>query len=181
MRYLLPLVFAAILTGCSSDKTTLDTPDGEVIVHQDDEKVTVKTVRDGKTETVEVEDASGEMRMTSSDGSTLVGGTTIPDSFPLKVPGGAAVQGVTHSNSGETGDEMFFVQFTTSGSPAETAADLEQQLKEKGLEVERVEQSADGGSLVILNGQSDKEEAHVQVGTEGGKTAVMITWNRQKS
>lgn len=175
MRYLFPLVLAALLAGCSRDKTTtIVTPDGEVTFDSASNGFTIRN-----DQMVVQFDGADEVRANMSDGTSVVGGTTIPENFPLKVPAGAVVESAMRTSK-ETGEQTFIVGFTTSGSQAETAADFEKQLKEKELAVERLELSDEGTSVVMLSGRSDANHAEVHVSTEGGKTRVLVTWTKER-
>lgn len=180
MRYLYPLVLVALLGGCSSDKQTISTEDGKVTVDQSADSMTIKSTSEGKTQTVQIDEAAGETKLSSSDGTTMVSGTKVPENFPLSIPAGADVQSSIHSSDAESGEQVYVVQFTTSRSQADAAADYEKQLKEKGLTVERVEQSGDGEPMVMLSGESETDQAAVHIGMQEGKTTVMINWTKQK-
>lgn len=147
------------------------------------------SAREGETVTIETEDGRKTLvqhdgdasRIQMPDGTVTVGRNSLPAGFPLPVAPGTEVKSSSHFNPPDK-DEMF--QITTEiAAPVDKIAEFyEKAMKDKGLEVSRLEQKSDRETLIVLTGKSDKVEAMVSTTRESkaARTAVVVHWSQKK-
>ena len=141
--------------------------DGKTVTVKDAEGNTVKTTRD----------EDGKVVIEGKDGRAVIGGTEIPENFPLPVMDGLKAE--TSMSGDQEGKQQFMVAFSTDLEVKAVADFYEKALKEKGLKVRRVQMSDKGKEAIMLAGEKKpKTEAAVYIGRDAGKekTKLSIQW-----
>ncbi len=102
----------------------------------------------------------------TDEGSVNIGGTEIPDDFPLPVPDYEEVVGVV-TQTGEFASSMVTLSFDPDFD--DVAALYEDFFDEDGWEVSRTESNADGDRMVIFYASKDAVSASAIVGYNDGE------------
>jgi hypothetical protein len=122
---------------------------------------------------VNVDEDGGSISIETDEGSVNIGGTEIPDDFPLPVPDYEEVVGVV-TQTGEFASSMVTLSFDPDDFD-DVAALYEDFFDEDGWEVSRTESNADGDRMVIFYASKDAVSASAIVGyNDGEETATVI-------
>jgi hypothetical protein len=143
--------------GCGRS-STYQTKDGEVKIEQKGNQATYEmTSKDGKTKVT-----AGES------------GVALPDDFPKDVP---IYKDATVKLSSTQGKSMI-VHLATSAAIADCAKFYQDQLKEKGWEIE---QTMNMGEATMMSAKKEKLKCTIQVMKNGKETMIQLIVEQEKS
>lgn len=153
------IILLVLVGGCkkSSDKSTINTPNGSMEIQGD--RVALKT----------------------KDGNVVMGSSELPEGCPILLMDGASIEGSTHMTQPD-GAEFFQLSISTTASLSDVAAFYEKMLKDKGVSVSRTEQSDGSSQIVMLTGSAEGVDASALIGRDrdSEQTSATISWSGSK-
>ncbi len=122
---------------------------------------------------VNLDDDGGVVSIETDEGSMSIGGTEIPDDFPLPLPDYEEVVGVV-TQTGEFASSMVTLTFDPDDFD-DVAGLYGDFFSDDGWEVSRTDSNADGDRMVIFYASKDAVSASAIVGhNQGEDTATVI-------